>query len=389
MDGRQRKARRDMSTAGSSFEPPAAGIYERLGVRTVINGRGATTSVGGTLMAPEVLAAMGEASRAFVLMDELNAAVGAAIANLTGAEAGYVTSGSAGAMALAAAACIAGTDPARIRRLPDSEGWANEIVIHRTQRINYDQMFRVGGGRLVEIGLSSGTEPWELDHAIGTNTAAVAWIDSRATGTGALDFATVIEIAHTRGVPVIVDAASTLPPREHLTKWTQAGADLVIFSGGKGLRGPQDSGLLAGRRDLIAAARANGSPNAGVGRGMKVSKEALVGLWAAIDLFQRTDHKAERRLHLAQADTLVSGLSGRADTRVVAETDWHEWPAPVVRFFPVCAAWDPGGVAAALLAGDPPIAIFAEHGGLMISTHCLLPGEEHTVVASLARLLNT
>ena len=364
------------------------GIYERLGVRTIINGRGATTSVGGTLMHPEVLAAMAQAAEAFVVMDELNEAVGAAIAELTGAEAGYVTSGSAGAMALAAAACIAGSDPARIRRLPDSEGWANEIIIHRTHRINYDQMFRVGGGHLVEIGLAAGTERWELESAITERTAAIAWVDSRATGGGALDFATVIEIAHARGVPVIVDAASTLPPVEHLTRWTQAGADLVIYSGGKGLRGPQDSGLLAGRRDLIAAARANGSPNAGVGRGMKVSKEALVGLWAAIDLFQRTDHEAERRMHMAQASTLVAGLEGRDDTRVVAETNWHDWPAPVVRLLPIHAAWDPSAVAAALLAGDPPIALFVEHGGLMISTHCLLPGEEDIVIATLTRLLD-
>ena len=364
------------------------GIYDRLGVRTIINGRGATTSVGGTLMHPEVLAAMVQAAEAFVVMDELNEAVGVAIAELTGAEAGYVTSGSAGAMALAAAACIAGSNPARIRRLPDSEGWANEIIIHRTHRINYDQMFRVGGGHLVEIGLAAGTERWELESAITERTAAIAWVDSRATGGGALDFATVIEIAHARGVPVIVDAASTLPPVEHLTRWTQAGADLVIYSGGKGLRGPQDSGLLAGRRDLIAAARANGSPNAGVGRGMKVSKEALAGLWAAIDLFQRTDHEAERRMHIAQASTLVAGLEGRDDTRVVAETNWHDWPAPVVRLLPIHAAWDPSAVAAALLAGDPPIALFVEHGGLMISTHCLLPGEEDTVIATLTCVLD-
>ena len=364
------------------------GIYDRLGVRTIINGRGATTSVGGTLMHPEVLAAMVQAAEAFVVMDELNEAVGVAIAELTGAEAGYVTSGSAGAMALAAAACIAGSNPARIRRLPDSEGWANEIIIHRTHRINYDQMFRVGGGHLVEIGLAAGTERWELESAITERTAAIAWVDSRATGGGALDFATVIEIAHARGVPVIVDAASTLPPVEHLTRWTQAGADLVIYSGGKGLRGPQDSGLLAGRRDLIAAARANGSPNAGVGRGMKVSKEALAGLWAAIDLFQRTDHEAERRMHIAQASTLVAGLEGRDDTRVVAETNWHDWPAPVVRLLPIHAAWDPSAIAAALLTGDPPIALFVEHGGLMISTHCLLPGEEDIVIATLTRLLD-
>ncbi len=383
------EAHQGMSTFASASAASTASIYERLGVRTIINGRGATTSVGGTLMPPEVLAAMSEASRAFVVMDELNEAVGAAIADLTGAEAGYVTSGSAAAMALAAAACIAGIDPARIRRLPDSDGWANEIIIHRTQRINYDQMFRVGGGRLVEIGLAAGTERWELERAIGDRTAAVAWIDSRAAGGGALEAAAVIEIAHARGVPVIVDAASTLPPLDHLTRWTQAGADLVIYSGGKGLRGPQDSGLLAGRRDLIAAARANGSPHAGIGRGMKVSKEAMVGLWAAIELFRRTDHEAEWRMHLAQANTLISGFTARPDTRVVAELDWGDWPAPVVRLFPVQGAWNPVTIADALLAGKPPIAIFAERGGLMISTHCLLPGEEEAIVASLRRLLDT
>jgi L-seryl-tRNA(Ser) seleniumtransferase len=363
-------------------------IYGRIGVRTLINGRGATTSVGGTLMHPRVLAAMAEAAREFVVLDELNAAVGARIAEITGAEAGYVTSGSAAGMALAAAACIAGSDPARIRRLPESDGWANEIVIHRAHRINYDQMFRVGGGRIVEIGLPAGTERWELDDAIGERTAAVAWVDSRNTGSGALDFATVVEVAHARGVPVIVDAASTLPPVDHLRRWIRWGADLVIYSGGKGLRGPQDSGLLAGRRDLIEAAQANGSPHAGAGRGMKVSKEAMVGLWAAIDLFLETDHEAEYRLHLAQAETLVAGLADRADVRCAIEPDWDDWPAPVVRIFPHAEMWSPRAVSAALMAGDPAIALFAERGGLMLSTHCLLPGDVEIVIDRLGAALD-
>ncbi len=377
-----------MIVAAGSAAALEPGIYSRIGVRTIVNGRGATTSVGGTLMAPEVLAAMTEASRAFVVLDELNEAVGEKIAGITGAEAGYVTSGSAAGMVLAAAACIAGDDPARMRRLPDSEGMANEIVIHRAHRIDYDQMFRVGGGRLVEIGLPAGTAPWELEQAIGATTAAVAWIDSPATGSGALDFATVVAIAHARGVPVIVDAASTLPPVDHLRRWIREGADLVIYSGGKGLRGPQDSGLLAGRRDLIAAAKANGSPHAGVGRGMKVSKEALAGLWTAIDLFLATDHEGEYREHLAQAETLVAGIGRRTDARRELESDWERWPAPVVRIFPVSSSWNPDAVAEALMTGSPGIALFAERGGLMISTHCLLPGDAEIIVARLHAVLD-
>ena len=208
-------------------------------------------------------------------------------------ESGYVTSGSAAGMVLAAAACIAGTDPERIKALPESDGLANEFVIHRAHRINYDQMLRVGGGRLVEIGTADHTEPRELEQALTARTAGVFYVDSRHTRPGALDFATVVRVAHDRGVPVIVDAASTVPPVDHLRRWGRWGADLVIFSGGKGLRGPQDSGFLAGRADLIEAARANGNPNASVGRGMKVSKEAMAGLWKAIEVFLETDHEAE------------------------------------------------------------------------------------------------
>ncbi|HYI15415.1 MAG TPA: aminotransferase class V-fold PLP-dependent enzyme, partial [Thermomicrobiales bacterium] len=279
-------------------------IYDRIGVKTIINASGATTAVGGTLMPPEVSAAMVEASRAFVVLEELNAAVGEVIAKVTGAEAGYVTAGSAAGMLLAAAACMTGTDRAKVRWLPQTDGMANEIVVHRCQRINYDQMFRAAGATLVEIGLPRGTERWELEAAINDRTAAIAYIDSPSTTPGALDFATVVAVAHERGVPVIVDAASTLPPLWHLQRWIAWGADLVIYSGGKGIRGPQDSGLLAGRRDLIAAAAMNGAPNAAVGRGMKVSKEAMAGLWVALERFMRHDHERDFAQHLQQAEYL-------------------------------------------------------------------------------------
>jgi uncharacterized pyridoxal phosphate-dependent enzyme len=361
----------------------ATSIYQAMGVRTIINGRGATTAVGGTLMPPEVTAAMAEAAKAFVVLDELNRKVGERIAAVTGAEAGYVTSGSAAGMALAAAACIAGSDPARIRQLPDSEGMPNEIVIHRSHRLDYDQMYRVSGGRFVEIGLPHATEPWELEHAITRQTAAVAYHDSPNTGDGALPFATVVAIAHERGIPVIVDAASVLPPVDHLRRWIRQGADLVIYSGGKGIRGPQDSGMLAGRADLIAAARANGNPHAAVGRGMKTSKEAMVGLWAALDLFMRHDHAADFAAHTKQAETIRDRLSKRSDLRCEVEGDWEAWPAPVVRIFPRDDAWSPVAIRDALMAGEPSIHINVQQNGLMINTHCLLAGDDTVVIGRL------
>jgi L-seryl-tRNA(Ser) seleniumtransferase len=189
-------------------------------------------------------------------------------------------------------------------------------------------------------------------------------------------------------VPVIVDAASTLPPVDHLRRWIREGADLVIYSGGKGIRGPQDSGMLAGRRDLIAAARLNGNPHAGIGRGMKVSKEAMVGLWVALDLFVKTDHEADRRIHQSQAAVIAASLAGRADLCYQIEDDWDQWPAPIIRIFPKDGRWQPGRVRAALRDGDPPVHINVEQRGLMINTHCLRPGEEAIVTARLSAVLN-
>jgi uncharacterized pyridoxal phosphate-dependent enzyme len=378
-----------VDTVESSTQTVPA-IYDEIGVRPIINGRGATTAVGGTLMSPEVLAAMTEAASAFVVLDDLNRRVGERIATLTGMEAGYVTSGSAAGMVLAAAACIAGTDPERIKALPESNGLANEFVIHRAHRINYDQMLRVGGGRLVEIGTPEHTTPRELEQAITTQTAGVFHVDSRHTSPGALDFSTVVSIAHDRGVPVIVDAASTVPPVDHLRRWGRMGADLVIFSGGKGLRGPQDSGLLAGRTDLIDAARANGNPNAGVGRGMKVSKEAMAGLWKAIDVFLMTDHDADYRMHLAQAKMLATTLDSIPEAHWSIESDWEDWPAPVVMIKPTASAsWEPLAVQAALMEGDPPVHVDVFKGDLLVSTHCLRPGDEVEIARQMVLLLAT
>lgn len=362
-------------------------VYKELGVRTIINARGATTAVGGTLMPPEVLRAMERASKHFVVLEELNRAVGRKIAEATGAEAGYVTSGSAAGMLLSAAACIAGTDLSTIRSLPDTRGLPNQIITHRTHRLRYDQMFRAAGAELVEIGYPQGTEEWELEAAICERTVAIAYHDSPAVGTTALPFHTVVEIAHRSNVPVIVDAASTLPPVDHLRRWIRWGADLVIYSGGKGIRGPQDSGLLAGRADLIAAAEVNGAPNVGVGRGMKVTKEAMVGLAAALDRFLEHDHDEDFANHRVQAGFIQSAFADHDNAEVEIIADPERFPAPIAVVKPVDRAWDPKTIQAQLRNGDPSIHANVELGGLAIHTHCLQPGDETLITEKLAELL--
>lgn len=362
---------------------PNQSIYERIGVRPIINGRGPTTSTGGSLIDPAVLAAMAEASAHFVDIEELNRAVGRRIAEITGAEAGYVTCGSAAGMVLAAAACVAGNDPARIAALPGSDGFPNEIVFQRAHRIMYDRMYRVGGGRLALIGTWEHTDPAELDQAITDRTSAVAFHCSQYNGPGGLPFATVVEIAHARGIPVIVDAASTLPPVNHLRVWIEQGADLVIYSGGKGIRGPAESGLLAGRADLIEAARANGSPHASVGRGMKVSKETMAGLWVALERFVTHDHEADYRRHFAQADRIVAELANRPDVRLTRVDDVEIWPFPVVGIYPVDNRWNHREIARALIDGDPPIHLDPLRDRLQINTHWL---EDDQIDVILQRL---
>src|SRR5438045_9128516 len=197
---------------------PVPAIYRRLGVRPIIHGCGTTTRYGGSRLRPEALEAMREASAVLVNVDELNEAAGAAIARMLGAEAAFATAGASAGLILQAAACIAGADPARITRLPDTRGMRNEIIIQRAHRFAYDQAYRVAGGVLAEIGLARRTQPFELEEAISERTAAVTYLVSPFTSPhGILSLEDVLAIAHTRGVPVIVDAASMLPPRGHRT----------------------------------------------------------------------------------------------------------------------------------------------------------------------------
>ena len=283
-------------------------IYQRIGVAPIINAAGSITRLGGTRTRPETLDLMEKAARVMVNIDDLNRAAGKELARLTGAEAGFVCSGAAGGLVLQAAAVIAGNDPVKMRQLPSTEGLKNEIVIHTMHRFPYDQAYRVAGAKMVEFGDYLFAHPWQLEGAISERTAAVAYLCAPFSSNKVMPLERVCEIAHEHGVPVIVDAASMLPPRTNLYRYLRDGADMVVYSGGKGVRGPQGSGILVGRADLIEAAAAQANPAQFLGRGMKVAKEEVVGLVASLAAFVEEDEAAEMTAYRAMVQQVVDAF---------------------------------------------------------------------------------
>ena len=389
-------------------------VYQQLGLRPGINAAGTLTRLGGSRMDPEVTAAMAEAARGFVPIDELQAAVGRRIVAATGAPAALVTSGAAAGLTLAAAACLAGHDFARMDQLPDTSGMPNEIIVARSHRNGYDHALRAAGARLVEVGIAERTrdpQPWEIEAAIGPGTAAVAF----CVGFSPLDLSGVIEVAHRHGLPVIVDASAALPPRANLRAFIAAGADLVVFSGGKGLRGPQTTGILCGRRDLVSSAAlqmldldflpalwcppkelidrdmlADGVPNHGIGRGCKVGKEELAGLAVALERFLALDEAAEIDRHTAAAARLVEGLVALANVDVKLAPRAGLWPHVLLSIDEARAATSAIELVRQLAAGDPPIFVAqaaADRGAVGLDPFCLAPGEESIVIGRVRELL--
>lgn len=267
--------------------------YDDLGMRRVINAAATLTRLGGSVMPPSVVTAMAEGAAHHVDLPLLQERVGERIAALTNNEACYVSSGAAAGIAIATAACIAGEDPAAVARFPYLMDGKTEVIIHRAQRNGYDHAARQTGATLVEIGMAHTTQSWELEAAITPRTACILWFAGEHYARGALPLPEVVATAHAHGVPVLVDAAAQIPPISSLWHFTRdLGADIAIFSGGKGLRGPQTSGLVLGRADIVAACRANGSPNHSLGRPMKVGKEEMLGLLAAVEWSLAQDEDA-------------------------------------------------------------------------------------------------
>ena len=340
----------------SDVKDPAE-VYRVLGVRPAINVSGTTSAYGGTKLRREAMEAMNSAATVLVDIHELNGREGEIIAEIVGAEAAFVSSGSAGGLTLQAAAVMAGNDPARMAQLPDTTGMKNEIIIQNCQRFAYDQAYRAAGAKLVGVGEGRRCHLWQLEAAYNERTAAVAYLFAPFYSRKALTLPEVVESAHARGIPVIVDAASTLPPRANLRAALQQGADMVILSGGKGVRGPQGTGILAGRKDLVEAAAANASPNQFVGRGMKVAKEEIVGLVAALRIFVEEDEEAETERYMASCQRVVDALIEVPGLEVSVKYDRIDYlvPTAVLRFTPEWTGPAPSEVFDRMAAGDPRI----------------------------------
>ncbi len=386
-------------------------VYDRLGVGRAINAAGTLTRLGGSLMAPEVLAAMAEAAQCHVRIDQLQAAVGGRIAEVCGAEAALVTCGAAAGLTLAAAACICRDDYALMNRLPDTQGVPCEIVVARSQRNGYDHALRAAGARLVEAGLAERTrdpQPWELVAAINSQTVALAWFD----GFSALPLDDVVNVARAAGLPVIVDASASLPPRSNLSAFVAAGADLVVFSGGKAIRGPQSSGILCGRREWVASAALQmwdmdyvpglwnpppelipaplaqrGVPNHGVARGMKVGKEEIVGLWVALERFLAEDEAAQVRELTAAAEALMDMLKELPAIHVWLR-ERRLWPLVIIAPLKT-AKFDAVELVRQLEQGSPaifPIQSDAPRGLIGLDVFGLQPGDAQRIAERLREL---
>lgn len=375
------------------------GLYEDLGVKRLINGWGSVTILGGSVMPEPVLQAMLDAARSYVTLRDLQDRAGARIAELVGVDAALISSGAAGGIALAAAACITGKDKERISALPHTDGLKNEIVVARSGRPNY--MYQAAehvGGNLIEVGSADRLEPEDFAAAIGPRTGAVLLIAAtldrqRASSPGVTaTIGNVAALAKQANVPVIVDAAAELPPKANFRVFLDMGADLAIFSGGKALRGPQASGLVVGRRDLIEAAALNNNPYSAIGRPMKVGKEEIAGLVQAVELYVQRDEKAELRTwearsrHIAEALVEVRGVR----TEVVTSGLYSRPPiVPVclVHVDAVASGRSKGELAKRLMEGEPGIGVGQFEGGLVVNPMMLADGEEAIVARQLRAVL--
>jgi L-seryl-tRNA(Ser) seleniumtransferase len=364
---------------------PKRDYFHELGVRPFLNAAGTYTTLTASLMQPEVVAAIDYASKVFVPLIDLHDAVGKRIAELIGCESAMVSAGAASALTLGTAACITGTNEELIRRLPDTTGMKNEVIIQKSHRYGYDHAIRNCGIRFVEVETRE-----DLEAAISPRTAMMLFFNANDP-VGRIKVAEFAELGRKHKIPTLNDAAADVPPVENLSKYSKMGFDLVTFSGGKGIRGPQSAGLLLGRKDLIAAARLNASPYSdSIGRGMKVNKEEILGMMVAVEVYVKADHAAERRewdrrvKQIADTVTPVSGVKTEAFVPEIANA------VPHLRI-----SWDEAalGITAAeatrrLREGDPSIELRpGAKQCLEVAVWMLQPGEAQIVARRIREVL--
>ena len=367
-------------------------IYKRLGIRTVINGNATLTRLGGSIMPPEVVAAMLDASKHFVDIIDLQKRVGEEIAKRTHNEAAYVSCGAAAGLTLSTAACITGLDPTKREKLPHLDAsMKSEVIVHRHGRVGYDFAVRQVGVTFVEIGNANGTTPDELERAITEKTAAIFYFANPTREHLWVPYETAIAIAKRHDVPLIVDAAAQLPPPENLWRFTEMGADVALFSGGKGLCGPQSSGLILGKKSLIEAIAFNGPPHPFIGRGMKVGKEEMVGLLAAVEWYLDQDHEALQQAYEDQVTyyaEVFADVQGVTVHRSYPSEAGQPMPRTEIRFDEACLGITRNEILQHLADGEPAIDIAAAGAnGVLINGQTLMPEEIEIIAHRLKEIL--
>jgi len=361
--------------------------FAGLGVKPFINAAGTYTMLTASLMPPAVMEAMNYASRHFYRLEDVQDAVGKRLAELLGAEAAMVTSGAAGALTSGTAACLAGVDPKKIEQLPDLTGMKSEVLMQKAHRYGYDRSVRATGIRIVEIETAA-----ELEQAANERTAMMLFFND-AGPRGQIDAAEWVRLGKKLGVPTFNDASADVPPVENLSKYVKMGFDLVTYSGGKGLCGPQSAGLLLGRKDLIAAAVRNTSPYGdSIGRGMKVNKEEMLGMLVAIELYMKRDHAAESREWDRRCGVIASAAKKfpSVTTQVVVPPIANHTPHLFIRWDDARLKIGPREVMNRLRAGTPSIepCPMTDDKQLVFTVWMLQPGEAELVAGALTKILS-
>lgn len=370
------------ASAGAAA-PVRRDFFKELGVRPFINAAGTYTDMTASLMPPEVMDAINYASKHYVPLNELHDRVGERIASLVKAEAAMVSSGAASAMTLGTAGVLTGGDPKKIVDLPNLIGMKTEVIMQKSHRFGYDHAIRNCGVKIVEVETAA-----QLEAAIGPQTALMLFYNNN-NSVGQIRDTEFVALGKKHGVVTMNDCAADVPPVENLWKYTAMGFDLVVFSGGKGIRGPQSAGLLLGRKDLIAAARANAAPNGNaIGRGMKVNKEEMLGMLAAVERFVKLDHAAMEREYERRADIVLKSLTGIPGVKAsitVPEVANHV-PHVVITLDTAVTGITGPEISKRLREGTPSIGVRPGEE-LMIGVWMMEPGDEKIVARRLKEVL--
>ena len=360
--------------------------FKELGIRTFINAAGTYTSMTGSLMPKEVIDAINYGSLEYVNLDELQDKVGERIAELLECEYATVSSGCFGAMSIAMAGVMSGKDPKKIKQLPDTTGLRNEVILQESHTIGYAQALTNVGAKLVKVKTAE-----ELENAINEKTAML-WFLNANTDRGDIKWEEFVSLGKKHNIPTFIDCAADVPPVDNLFKFTRIGFDMVAFSGGKGLRGPQSAGLLLGKKEYIEAARLHTPPRGEtIGRGMKVNKEEVLGMLAALELYLSKDHQAEWKMWEDQIDLIsesAKSISG-VETTIHVPPHANHVPSLKIRWNQSKVNISPDNVRKILREGSPSIETVGNKNEIGITTWMMVPGQEKIVAKKIKKILKS